>query len=478
MRLRIRHPLFAAAFAVALLALPAGAAEPPPIEAVDTGPYSHAWSPAQTAASTGESVTVRNPTATPHGVEWHSGPVTPVCSAGVPVSTALTKSGANWSGTCTFTKPGTYVFYCTVHGPEMTETITVTTPGAPIATTGAASGVGETAATLQGSVNPQGNATTYFFEYGTTTAYGTHTSEESAGAGSAAKAVSAPLGALTPGTTYHYRLVAKNSVERVAGEDHTFTTASPPAKPSATTNAASAVGETEATLQGSVNPNGKPTTYLFEWGATSAYGQATSEAPAGEDGAAHTVTAQLSGLAAGTTYHYRIVAKNSLGTTPGADLTFATGAIPPTPPPPPPSTTPTEPPPSPAPAPTLVPTTPSPPPVKPAAGPTVTLRSNQHGSAVKGALVVPAADAGARLEVDLLARGAAGAHGRHAPGVVVGRTVRGAVGAGEVSFTVKLNARPRSALGRHRRLALIVRIVLRPAHGPAVTATRAVVLVR
>ncbi len=89
---------------------------------------------------------------------------------------------------------------------------------------------------------------------------------------------------------------------------------------------------------------------------------------------------------------------------------------------------------------------------------------------VKGILNVPAADAGARLEVDLLTRGAANA--------LAGRVVHGAVAAGKLSFTVKLNARARAALSRHRRLALTVRIVLKPARGPAVTVTRAVVLMR
>ncbi len=475
MRSRIRYSLFAAVLAAALAALPAGAVEPT-IEAVNAGLYSHYWSPAQAAVATGASVTLKNSTATPHGVEWRSGPATPVCSAGVPVGTTAAASGTNWSGTCTFSKPGTYVFYCTVHGPEMTETITVTTPGAPVATTGAASGVGETQATLQGSVNPSGKATAYHFEYGTTESYGTSTGEEAAGEGSTATSVAASVGALTPGTLYHYRLVAKNSAETAFGADRTFTTASPPAAPSATTDAASGIGETEATLQGSVTPNGRPTEYVFEWGTTSAYGHVTGEVAAGEDQAAHAASAHLSGLAAGTTYHYRILAKNSLGTTPGADRTFTTEVIPPIPPPPPPPQKPTEP----SPAPTPTPITPSLTPVAPvpAPGAAVTLRSSQRGDAVRGSLDVPADDAGARLEVDVLARGAANSRRRRSGSAVVARVVRNAVAAGEVSFTVKLNPRALRALGHARKLALTVRVTLKPSHGPVVTATRAVVLVR
>ncbi len=98
--------------------------ETPSIEAVNTGLYGHAWSPTQAAVAAGGTVAIRNPTAIPHGVQWHSGPETPVCN-GIPVGTTPSAAGTNWSGTCTFSKPGTYVFYCTVHGPEMTETVTV-----------------------------------------------------------------------------------------------------------------------------------------------------------------------------------------------------------------------------------------------------------------------------------------------------------------------------------------------------------------
>jgi plastocyanin len=483
MRSRSRYLVLATVLGVALLALPALATEPT-ITAVNVGGgvygTTHYWSPSQAAVSTGGSVTVENPTTTPHGVEWKSAPATPVCSGAVPVGTTAAASAPNWSGKCTFSKAGTYTFYCTVHGPEMTETITVTTPGAPTASTGLASSIGETEATMQGSVNPDGKATTYFFEYGKTESYETSTSEESAGEGSIGKAVSAPVGSLTPGTIYHYRLVAKNSVETVFGADRTFTTSSPPAAPSATTDAASGLGETEATLQGAVGPNGEGTTYFFEWGPTSQYGQLTSALPAGEDHTVHSEAAHLSGLAAGTVYHYRIVAKNPLGTREGADQTFTTASTPPSPPPP------SPPPPSPSPG--TTPTAPQTPPTLMAPAPrsleppvgvsaaSLALRSSQRGSTVKGSLDVPAADAGGRLEVDLLVRGASIAKAKRSASVVVGRLVRSAVPAGEVSFAVKLNAKARSALHRHRRFAVTVRTTLMPKQGAAVTITRVVSL--
>lgn len=95
----------------------------------------------------------------------------------------------------------------------------------PTVQTGAATGVTSAAATLTGTVNPQGTATSYRFEYGTTTAYGATTTTVDAGAGSAPVAASAALTGRSPNTTYHYRLVAlRGGVVVATGEDRTFTT--------------------------------------------------------------------------------------------------------------------------------------------------------------------------------------------------------------------------------------------------------------
>jgi hypothetical protein len=104
---------------------------------------------------------------------------------------------------------------------------------APNALTGAASGVGPTTATLNGTVNPNGLASSYHFVYGTTAAYGSTTGVTSAGSGTSPAAVSATLTGLAPNTTYHYRLLASNSVGPSTGADQTFTTP-PISLPSAT----------------------------------------------------------------------------------------------------------------------------------------------------------------------------------------------------------------------------------------------------
>jgi sugar lactone lactonase YvrE len=97
-------------------------------------------------------------------------------------------------------------------------------PSAPEATTGSASAIGASEATLGGTVNPAGAATSFYFEYGTTTSYGSSSASESAGSGYEPVAVSKQVTGLSAETTYHYRVVA-TSVEGTAyGEDKTFKT--------------------------------------------------------------------------------------------------------------------------------------------------------------------------------------------------------------------------------------------------------------
>jgi hypothetical protein len=101
-------------------------------------------------------------------------------------------------------------------------------PPPPTVATGSASGIGDTAATLNGTVNPQGQDTTYHFEYGTTTSYVSSTPDQNLTASSPSSSVSASVSGLATGTTYHYRLVATNATGPTGGGDMTFTTTSAP----------------------------------------------------------------------------------------------------------------------------------------------------------------------------------------------------------------------------------------------------------
>ncbi len=101
----------------------------------------------------------------------------------------------------------------------------------PAVTTGAASAVGDSAATVSGTVTPQFSATSYHVDFGTTTAYGNFTGQVSAGEGGAAQAVSAALTKLKAQTVYHYRIVASNAAGTVVGGDRALTTAKAPIVP-------------------------------------------------------------------------------------------------------------------------------------------------------------------------------------------------------------------------------------------------------
>jgi len=142
--------------------------------------------------------------------------------------------------------------------------------------------------------------------------------------------VSASITGLISRTTYHYRIIALNGSGTTTGADATFKTAGspappPPTKPAAATRTAAA-GVNGATVTATVNPNGSLTHYYFEFGTTAAYGLQTPPVSAGSGTATVSVTGSLSGLQSDQTYHYRIVAVSSGGTTLGADLTFTTGS--------------------------------------------------------------------------------------------------------------------------------------------------------
>jgi hypothetical protein len=212
-------------------------------------------------------------------------------------------------------------------GSPSSATVTIT-DGAPFATTGGATNITSSGATLNGSVNPNRAATTYSFQYGTSTSYGSQTASQSAGSGTSDQPASAGISGLVPGTTYHFRIVATNSDGTTFGSDATFTTQSsygpPESAPSATTGPATGVKSSGAAVTGTVNPNGQATTYHFEWGTSTAYGHTTPSTSAGAGTTSQSVSAALSGLAPSTTYHYRIVASNASGTTTGADRKFTT----------------------------------------------------------------------------------------------------------------------------------------------------------
>src|SRR4051794_31769426 len=98
--------------------------------------------------------------------------------------------------------------------------------------------------------------------------------------------------------------------------------------PAAVTGDPSSLSDAGAGVSGSVNPQGDPTSYRFDLGTSTSYGTSTTDQTVGADSTVHSVSAALSGLAASTTYHYRLVARSPAGTSFGADRTFTTAAPP------------------------------------------------------------------------------------------------------------------------------------------------------
>ncbi len=201
---------------------------------------------------------------------------------------------------------------------------------APSAKTLNATGITRTNADLNGQVNPNQNATQYWFEYGKTRDLGSVTGFASVGDGSATLAANIAVSGLDPATTYYFRINAQNQLGTVNGTILSFKTAGPPSPsaPSADTQSATAITSSSATLRGTVNPNGASTMYWFEYSIDSLLGQAllatSNKQSAGSGTSDLSIQANISGLRPNTTYFVRLVAQNSEGTVRGDRVSFKT----------------------------------------------------------------------------------------------------------------------------------------------------------
>ena len=203
-----------------------------------------------------------------------------------------------------------------------TPTPTPTPTGAPAVTTNPATNMASFSATLNGTVNPHGSTTSVHFQYGTTTNYGSVTANQSF-SGTTTQNVAANISGLTANTTYHFRIVATNGHGTSYGSDRAFTTLTPTGPPVVRTNPATNVATHSATLNGTVDPHGLSTTVSFQYGRTTSYGSTTANQTK-TGNTYQNVIANISGLTANATYHFRIKATNSGGTRYGSDKTFTT----------------------------------------------------------------------------------------------------------------------------------------------------------
>jgi phosphodiesterase/alkaline phosphatase D-like protein len=137
-------------------------------------------------------------------------------------------------------------------------------------------------------------------------------------------ALSRSVAGLSPSTTYYYRVRAFNG-NGTSGNSNVVhvTTLSPTGPPAVMTNPATLIMSHSAKLNGAVDPHGLSTTVYFQYGRSISYGTRTpNQIKTGNN--YQNVSANIAGLTAHTTYHFRIVGINTAGTRYGGDRTFTT----------------------------------------------------------------------------------------------------------------------------------------------------------
>jgi hypothetical protein len=196
----------------------------------------------------------------------------------------------------------------------------------PTSLTQPATNVSDTSATLNGTVNANYLSTSVTFESGTTPSYGsTATASQSPVTGNAITNVSANISGLAGGTTYHFRVKAENSLGIAYGSDMEFFKQ----VPIVTESGAAYLTSTTAILYSYVNANSFSSVVTFEYGTTTSYGQEVTPEQSTVTGNTSTnVVVTLTGLTCGITYHFRVKAENSIGTSYGEDITFSFAQIP------------------------------------------------------------------------------------------------------------------------------------------------------
>jgi hypothetical protein len=169
-----------------------------------------------------------------------------------------------------------------------------------------------TSALIQGTVNPNGTETSCYFQYGTTTAYGSQTPSVAVGAGTSAVKVGRPISGLTPNVTYHYRLVATNSTgETVDGRDRTFTPSGIKLTLSLSTSSATVAPKGKFTVSGVLSGTGNANHEVVLQADPFPYaGNYTALGAPGYTNAAGRFSLPVSGLTQNT--HLRVVTLDTL----------------------------------------------------------------------------------------------------------------------------------------------------------------------
>ncbi len=267
-------------------------------------------------------------------------------SSGSDTSLGSGTTETNFSRAISGLLPGSTYYFCAIarsaYGTSYGPVLSFTTPAAaPIVSTLSASGLGTTSATLNGSGNPNGDSTTGWFRYATSSpgtcndTFGTRvpaTGGISLGSGTSSVSFSQMISGLTPSTTYYYCAIVSSSTGTALGTVRAFTT---PSAPSVATLAATPVTATSATLNASIDPNGFATTGWFRFSTTSpgacntTFGSATATVSLGSGTTAAPLSTNITALSPATTYYFCAIAQSAFGTTLGEVLAFTTPAAPP-----------------------------------------------------------------------------------------------------------------------------------------------------
>lgn len=247
-------------------------------------------------------------------------------------------SPVSFSTTITGLTPATTYYYrvAAMHAAEgaggVNMSFTTATPnGLPTVQTLAATSITQNTATINASVIPNGLVTTAHFEWATDNAFinASRTPDQTIGSGAISVAINAPLTGLNASTRYFYRVVATNSAGTSTGAISIFWTIAPNTPPTVQTLNATAITQSSAVLNGSVNANGLSTTIYFLWGTDNTLVSAsrTPDQSVGAPTGNIQRNASISGLTASTTYYFQMVATSSAGTSKGTIASFTAAPL-------------------------------------------------------------------------------------------------------------------------------------------------------
>jgi len=291
--------------------------------------------PVQTSAFSGALVGTFNPNGNGGVVYVEYGPMSGFDNTTVPVAFASGTTNVTFTNTLTGLLPNTTYQYNLIvsnaNGYADAGGQTFTTRAvAPTVSTSSVVFVSATSVLLNGSVNPEGSPVTVWFNYGTTTNYGSATTNPPIALlnDTSNDAVQALLTNLAPAATYHFQLIASNNVGVASTPDQVFAT--PGAAPAIASVVPTNISAVVASLQGSVNPNGLDTAAWIKWGTSTGYGNTTPSVICGNGSTNIGVFFVLTNLTAGTLYHVELVATNAAGMAQAPDVVFTTS--PPLPP--------------------------------------------------------------------------------------------------------------------------------------------------